>query len=168
MTLDEAIKYAEEVVEEQKELYRLCPASESGMFHCDGTKDCRVLQNGKNKGCRKLAEEHLQLAEWLKNYKWLKEQEPCKVSEYDKDHIWYKGSQYISLRRFLEVKAEKQNKWIDAEVLNKIRAEIKEKYDSEATNHDSFDDYSEGRYDAYSDCLRIIDNYKASPTGDRK
>ena len=34
------------------------------------------------------------------------EQEPCKVSEYDKDHIWYKGRQYISLRRFLEVKAE--------------------------------------------------------------
>lgn len=33
-------------------------------------------------------------------------QEPCKVSEYDKDHIWYKGNQYISLRRFLEVKAE--------------------------------------------------------------
>ena len=34
------------------------------------------------------------------------EQEPCEVSEYDKDHIWYKGRQYISLRRFLEVKAE--------------------------------------------------------------
>ena len=36
----------------------------------------------------------------------LDEQEPCEVSEYDKDHIWYKGGQYISLRRFLEVKAE--------------------------------------------------------------
>ena len=34
------------------------------------------------------------------------EQEPCEGSEYDKDHIWYKGHQYISLRRFLEVKAE--------------------------------------------------------------
>ena len=32
------------------------------------------------------------------------EQESYKVSEYDKDHIWYKGWQYISLRRFLEVK----------------------------------------------------------------
>ena len=31
---------------------------------------------------------------------------PCDISEYDKDHIWYKGCQYISLRRFLEVKAE--------------------------------------------------------------
>ena len=28
------------------------------------------------------------------------------VREHDKDHIWYKGGQYISLRRFLEVKAE--------------------------------------------------------------
>lgn len=34
------------------------------------------------------------------------EQEPCEVSEYDKDHIWYKGHQYISLRRFAELKAE--------------------------------------------------------------
>lgn len=32
--------------------------------------------------------------------------ESCEVSEYDKDHIWYKGHQYISLRRFLEVKTE--------------------------------------------------------------
>ena len=34
------------------------------------------------------------------------EQEPCEVSEYDKDHIWYKGHQYISLRRFAELKSE--------------------------------------------------------------
>lgn len=34
------------------------------------------------------------------------EHDPCKISEYDKDHIWYKGCQYISLRRFLEVKKE--------------------------------------------------------------
>lgn len=40
------------------------------------------------------------------------EQEPCKVSEYDKDHIWYKGRQYISLRRFLEVITEPKAKWI--------------------------------------------------------
>ena len=41
------------------------------------------------------------------------EQEPCKVSEYDKDHIWYKGHQYISLRRFLEVKAEAEQEPCD-------------------------------------------------------
>ena len=38
--------------------------------------------------------------------------EPCKVAEYDRDHIWYKGRQYISLRRFLEVKKEQEPKFI--------------------------------------------------------
>lgn len=69
MTIDEAIKHAEEVAREQEELYRLCPASESEIFHCDGTKDCKTLKNGKNKGCQKCAEEHRQLAEWLKELK---------------------------------------------------------------------------------------------------
>ena len=40
-------------------------------------------------------------------------QEPYKVSEYDKDHIWYRGVQYISLRRFLEVKSEEKNEPCD-------------------------------------------------------
>ena len=74
MTLDEAIKHADEIVEEQEKLYRLCPASESGLFHCDGTNDCKTLENGKNKGCLKSAEEHKQLAEWLKELKQLREQ----------------------------------------------------------------------------------------------
>ena len=39
------------------------------MFHCNGTKDCRVLKNGKNKGCKKCAEEHRQLVEWLEELK---------------------------------------------------------------------------------------------------
>ena len=43
---------------------------------------------------------------YAKGFREALEQEPCKVSEYDKDHIWYKGHQYISLRRFLKVKAE--------------------------------------------------------------
>ena len=72
MTLDEAIKHAEEVAKEQKKLYGLCPASDSN--RCDGTKDCIALKNGKNKGCLKCAEEHLQLAEWLKELKRLREQ----------------------------------------------------------------------------------------------
>lgn len=69
MTIDEAIKHAEEVAKDQEELYRLCPASESEIFHCDGTKDCKTLKNGKNKGCQKCAAEHRQLAEWLKELK---------------------------------------------------------------------------------------------------
>lgn len=76
MTLNEAIKHAEEAAEDQEELYRLCPASESEFSHCDGTKDCKAVKNGKNKGCQKCAKEHRQLAEWLKDYKRLLEQEP--------------------------------------------------------------------------------------------
>lgn len=69
MTIDEAIKHCGKVAEEQEELYRICPASESEMYHCNGTKDCRVLKNGKNKGCQKCAEEHRQLAGWLEELK---------------------------------------------------------------------------------------------------
>ena len=83
MTLDEAIKHAEEVAEEQKKLYRLCPASESGIFHCDGTDDCKTLENGKNKGCLKCAEEHRQLAEWLRELKDYRERMPSYEAGYN-------------------------------------------------------------------------------------
>ena len=73
MTIDEAICHAEEVAEEQEELYKLCPASESEILHCNGTKDCKTLKNGKDKGCQKCAEEHRQLAEWLKELKMYRE-----------------------------------------------------------------------------------------------
>jgi hypothetical protein len=68
LELDDAIKHAEEEAKKQEELYRSCPASES-IFHCDGTKDCKILENGKNKGCQKCANEYRQLATWLKDYK---------------------------------------------------------------------------------------------------
>ena len=72
MTIDEAIRHCGEVAEKQEELYRISPASESEMSPCNGTKDCRVLKNGKNKGCQKCAEEHRQLAIWLKELKQLR------------------------------------------------------------------------------------------------
>lgn len=74
MTLDETIKREEEIVKETEELYKLCPISES-IFRCDGTKDCKSLKDGKDKGCVKLLKEHRQLLEWLKDYKRLKEQD---------------------------------------------------------------------------------------------
>ena len=40
MTIDEVIRHCGKVAEEQEELYIICPASESEMSHCDGTKDC--------------------------------------------------------------------------------------------------------------------------------
>ena len=69
MTIDKVIRHCKEVEKEQEELYRICPASKSEMFHCYGTKDCRILKNRKNKGCKKCAEEHRQLAEWLEELK---------------------------------------------------------------------------------------------------
>lgn len=45
--------------------------------------------------------------EWREILETLK-QEPCEVTEADRDHIWYKGWQYISLRRFFEVKKEQE------------------------------------------------------------
>ena len=69
MTIDEVIRHCKEVEKEQEELYRICPASKSEMFHCHGIKDCRILKKGKNKGCKKCAEEHRQLVEWLEELK---------------------------------------------------------------------------------------------------
>ena len=50
--------------------------------------------------------------------------------------------------------------------LDDVRAEIKKEYDIEAQNHDTFDDYSDGRYDAFSACLKIIDKYLADMRGE--
>lgn len=57
MTIDEAIKYAEEVAEEQENKFSI-----SGEFL------------GNNADCKKCASEHRQLAEWLKELKKLREQ----------------------------------------------------------------------------------------------
>ena len=56
MKLDEAIKHAEEVAEQNEWFEK---------------------NHLENKGCKECAKEHRQLAEWLKDYKRLKEQEPC-------------------------------------------------------------------------------------------
>ena len=52
-TLDEAIKHAEEVVEKNERLCKVMPEHSANAFHC--------------------AEEHRQLAEWLKELKELKQ-----------------------------------------------------------------------------------------------
>lgn len=60
MTLEEAIKHEEEVMDEMSYEFQECVA----------THDMEGAMN-----CRKYAEEHKQLAEWLKDYKRLLEQE---------------------------------------------------------------------------------------------
>lgn len=59
MTLDEAIKYAEKEAEENQAIVDAC------YYYGDNIAKCE-----------KCAKEHRQLAEWLKDYKRLKEQEP--------------------------------------------------------------------------------------------
>lgn len=43
--------------------------------------------------------------------------------------------------------------------LDDVKADIKKECDIEAQNHDTFDDYSDGRYDAFNACLKIIDKH---------
>lgn len=66
MTLEEAIKHCEEVAEENEKEFRLCPYPSQ---ECNGSQDCRCLENGSGKGCLRCAAEHRQLAEWLRELK---------------------------------------------------------------------------------------------------
>lgn len=59
MTLNEAIKHEEEIVKEEQYEYQECVATHN-------------MEGAMN--CRKYAEEHRQLAEWLKELKQLREQ----------------------------------------------------------------------------------------------
>ena len=71
-------------------------------------------------------------------------QEPCEVSEYDKDHIWYKGGQYISLRRFLEVKAEAEKEPCDDAISRDAALEKMADYVASgyADSAEDFEEYS--------------------------
>jgi hypothetical protein len=64
MTLDEAITYAEETAEELK-----WKSKPNRKYPCFSSEE-------KRKECQKRGEEHSQIAEWLKELKELKEQEP--------------------------------------------------------------------------------------------
>lgn len=72
MTIDEAIKHAEEVAEE-KERDR-----DVRKIHLDNRKSHNNIVHYQ-KACE-CANEHRQLTEWLKDYKRLKEQQPCEDS----------------------------------------------------------------------------------------
>ena len=62
MTLDEAIKHCEEVAEEK----------EAQAWEAQLQEEYTTI-----KSCKECAKEHRQLAEWLKELKQLKDQEPC-------------------------------------------------------------------------------------------
>lgn len=58
MTLDEAILHAKEVAERNRKQYKNCPSDRTDIRH---------------QTCEECAEEHEQLAEWLEDYKHIKQ-----------------------------------------------------------------------------------------------
>ena len=84
MTLEEAISHAEEVAGENSKSYEELLACKNrgnvGWSKFDIESVDKSIEQ-----CQKCAEEHRQLAEWLKDYKRLKEQEPCGDA---KEEIW--------------------------------------------------------------------------------
>ena len=74
MTIEEAIKYAEEVAEKQEKMAK--EWHENQVRKCDLFPFADMDYTNENE-CKECAAEHRQLAEWLKDYKRLLEQEPC-------------------------------------------------------------------------------------------
>jgi ArsR family metal-binding transcriptional regulator len=86
MTLDEAIKHAEEVADEKK-------------------KEACNLYDVKNyeesRECIWCSEEHRQLADWLKDYKRLKEQQPCKDT-IRRTEVMKVLSDFVTLEKYID------------------------------------------------------------------
>ena len=69
MTIDEAIKHAEKVAEEQT---KLCKRYDDASGYSRSHNE--AIRTTDAKRCEKCAEEHLQIAEWFKELKQLREQ----------------------------------------------------------------------------------------------
>lgn len=82
ITLDEAIKHCKEVAEEKEREAEYRQKTQGDMFKFldDLSKSVggEGVENDALNDCLECAREHKQLAEWLKELKQFKEQEPCK------------------------------------------------------------------------------------------
>lgn len=89
MTLDEAIKHAEEVAKEH----------ERGLKVYENINEDRPLFKEEENECRKCAKEHRQLAEWLKELKQLREQtdDSCLNFDFDKVKEFLKRGDFDNL-----------------------------------------------------------------------
>lgn len=76
MTLDEAIKHAEEVAEDKETRAKECIVKANSNNEWLFDYEVRKL-NEESVSCAECAAEHRQLAEWLKELKRYKEQGPC-------------------------------------------------------------------------------------------
>ena len=123
MTLNEAIKHCEEVAEEQE---KLCKVNDSFNFSQPKWKKC--------------AEEHRQLAEWLKELKAYKEQQYCynpdewchDCKEYDQDKHCCPRFNKVIRNTVKEIKQSKTGYWIPiSEILPDEFADVLCNTDSE-------------------------------------
>lgn len=134
MTLTEAILHAEEVAKEKEE-------------EAQDLEYSKLDWKDESNQCKKCAEEHRQLAEWLKDYKRLLEQEPRK------DEVVLTKEEYKEL-----VSSEFDNGYAkgyretleQASTLDKVIAEIEE--------IETYD----GIYVDKAYVLQIIDKYRES------
>jgi len=85
--IDDIIKYYEEVAEEQEKI------AKSNLMEIDKTKAdgiLRLYDADEYESCMKCAAEHRQLAEWLRDYKKLKDSQSCEDAisrEEEEDYV---------------------------------------------------------------------------------
>ena len=130
ITLDEAILHAEKEAEKSENIVNTGTFEDGwtvAEMYCDDT-ECIEAHLFR---CAEYAEEHRQLAEWLKDYKRLLEQEP------------FMNKPCVAHQVCHEDKAK---------VLDKIRAEIEKEYLAEG--------HPLGYWDGIDKCLQIIDKYR--------
>lgn len=101
MTLDEAIRHAEEVADEKERETQKLKNSKLDWKHHEANL------------CSECAKEHRQLAEWLKDYKRLKKQKP----------ILDKIIGIIEPLKYLALDEMSNEEWLILEVINKYKAE---------------------------------------------
>lgn len=107
MTLDEAIQHAEEVVEDKETRAKECIVKANSNNEWLFDYEVRKL-NEESVSCAECAAEHRQLAEWLKDYKRLLEQEPCEDCIRREDALMALTGQYADSPIELLPKAIKQ------------------------------------------------------------
>lgn len=148
MTLDEAIKYEDETVENYAKIledYEILDEEDKLLFAEAEAK------------WRFYFEEHRQFAEWLKDYKRLLEQKPCsdaisRKAVYEQINSWnsngeysYTNATYYLMKRIRNIPSvtpqQKRGKWLNGELIP-----------NDITGH---------WYAECSECgkMRIVDNY---------
>ena len=143
MTLDEAIKRANEISESKIEDFKLCP------YTCDGKTNCKVLKNGKDKGCLKCAEEYKQFAEWFIELKQLKMQDSCddcisRKALIEKATSW--DTHFTDSERYISLS--------DIKALQSVKPQLSE--DSEEYKSIYENGYLKGQIDAVKECTEKL------------